>query len=271
MLKLMSWNINSVRLRLPLIESILSQEQPDLVCLQEIKCETELFPKEAFVQMGYPYSAVYGQKSYNGVAIVAKHPFLSVDQRAFMERDEARHICVTLDPCCGFSAPLTIHNLYIPAGGDLPDPALNPKYADKLAFLDALVTWSEAFMPCTSTILVGDFNVAPYPDDVWSHNQLRNVVSHTEPEIKRLLAFLKAGPWCDVVRMLSPEPQKVYTWWSYRARDWERSNRGRRLDHCWVSQDLKSAVRGYTIMKAVRGMERPSDHVPVVVELASLL
>ena len=114
---------------------------------------------------------------------------------------------------------------------------------------------------------VGDLNVAPLEHDVWSHKQMIDVVSHTPIECEKLNAAIKSGKWIDSMRVLRPEPEKLYTWWSYRAADWAASNRGRRLDHIWVSDDLSSGLKNVDIHRDARGWERPSDHVPVMLTI----
>ena len=114
---------------------------------------------------------------------------------------------------------------------------------------------------------MGDLNVAPLVNDVWSHKQLLDVVSHTPIECEKFTAAQTAGGWVDAIRKLTPEPEKIYTWWSYRAQDWEKSNRGRRLDHVFVSEDLAPDVKKSAILREARNWERPSDHVPVTITL----
>ena len=116
-------------------------------------------------------------------------------------------------------------------------------------------------------ILVGDLNVAPHEHDVWSHRQMLKIVSHTPVETEKLLAVQTCGRWYDVARERIPLSEKVYTWWSYRAADWAAADRGRRLDHIWVSEALRGTVRDFRITRDARGWERPSDHVPVMIEL----
>ena len=117
------------------------------------------------------------------------------------------------------------------------------------------------------SILVGDLNIAPYENDVWSHNQLINVVSHTPLETNSLLELKNNSNWIDVGRKFVSKEEKLYTWWSYRNRDWKKSNRGRRLDHIWVTQDLDKKLKSYESLSEIRDWEKPSDHVPIVVEL----
>ena len=263
-LSLATWNINSVRLRIGLVASFLDAEKPDILCLQEIKCPDDRFPYAAFTERGYGHILVNGQKGYHGVAIVSKKPFTATAKRGFCDQNDARHASVTLHDDDG---DIVLHNFYVPAGGDEPDPKLNPKFAHKLAFLGEMKSWLTGIETDRKAILVGDLNVAPHENDVWSHKQLLNVVSHTPVETEGLEAVRVAGGWVDAVRHFVPLEEKLYTWWSYRAADWEASNRGRRLDHVWVTPPLVGHLQGVEIHRAARGFERPSDHVPVLARL----
>jgi exodeoxyribonuclease-3 len=264
MIRIATWNINSVRLRQGLATRFLMQAQPDILCLQEIKCKEELFPFEGFRQLGYSHIEISGQAGYHGVATVSKLPLAVLPKESFCGTSEARHLgCRILLP--GGSA-LALHNLYVPAGGDIPDPAVNPKFRQKLAYLKALASWRVSGGGGYS-ILLGDFNVAPLETDVWSHKQLLNVVSHTPVEVEALTNVQISGEWTDLVRQFIPARQKLYTWWSYRARDWKASGRGRRLDHIWGSASLAAHARAAAVLKEARGWESPSDHVPVMVDL----
>lgn len=267
-LSVTTWNINSVRLRFGLVKDLIEQERPDVLCLQETKTPDDKFPAANFRALGYLHQAFVGNKGYNGVAIVSKLPFAQRDIMPMCGRTDARHISVTLANDARKAAGITIHNFYVPAGGDEPDPVINDKFAHKLAFLEAMDLWARETRPTLrSSILVGDLNIAPYESDVWSHKQLLGVVSHTPIETSALEALRCDHGWVDAVRALMPEPHKVYTWWSYRAQDWEAADRGRRLDHIWLSPDLAGKLHGATILKQARGWERPSDHVPVTVRL----
>jgi exodeoxyribonuclease-3 len=157
-----------------------------------------------------------------------------------------------------------VHNFYVPAGGDIPDPAVNPKFAHKLSFLDEMRDCM-TLRPARSerAILVGDLNVAPLEHDVWSHKQMVRVVSHTPVECDKLTTVRKAGDWIDSMRVLTPEPAKLYTWWSYRSPDWITADKGRRLDHIWTSPALADRVSAIKVARDYRGATRPSDHVPV--------
>jgi exodeoxyribonuclease-3 len=236
-LSVATWNINSVRLRIGLVRRFLAECRPDVLCLQETKCPDANFPFAAFREAGYPHVEIHGQKGYHGVALVSRLPLEAVDKRQFCGKGDARHIAATVR---SEGRPVTIHNLYIPAGGDEPDPEFNPKFAHKLSFLDELRGCMEA-ISLPGSILVGDLNVAPLATDVWSHRQLLKVVSHTPPETERLERARVAGGWVDLMR-----------------------HRGRRLDHIWVTPDLAPAATGMSVPKEARSWERPSDHVPVL-------
>ncbi len=263
-LSLTTWNINSVRLRINLVAKFLKAARPDVLCLQETKCPDDAFPLKRFKRLGYVHTALSGQKGYHGVAVVSRIPFDSFKVESFCGKNDCRHVEVTFGEKAGLKDPVTVHNFYVPAGGDEPDPDVNVKFAHKLSFLDEMRALARLHPNGQQrAILVGDLNVAPLEHDVWSHKQMRNVISHTDVEREKLVAVQKAGNWVDVARSFVPEPEKLYTWWSYRAADWRAADRGRRLDHIWVSPELGDRVAEIKIAKDARGWERPSDHVPV--------
>lgn len=261
-MRLITWNINSLRLRLPLLKQIVEQENPDIVCLQETKVPDPLFPAQALAEMGLPHQIYKGMKGYNGVAILSRHELQSVDGTPdWCTRSDCRHVAASIATPAG---PILLHDFYVPAGGDIPDPEENEKFAHKLAFVDEATSWFTSTPPARS-ILVGDLNIAPLEHDVWSHKQLLKIVSHTPPEIERLKAWMATG-FQDAMRTITPEPEKLYTWWSYRNRDWKKSNRGRRLDHVWMTPDLMPGLRNVRVLQEVRDWGSPSDHVPVVLD-----
>ncbi|MGA3307160.1 MAG: exodeoxyribonuclease III [Xanthobacteraceae bacterium] len=261
-----TWNINSVRLRIDLVAKFIKAVRPDILCLQETRCPDDRFPLKRFKRLGYENVALNGQKGFHGVVVLSRLPFESTAIQTFCGKSDCRHIAIVLGERAGLSDPITLHNFYVPAGGDIPDPAVNAKFAHKLAFLDEMGA-SETLRPVPSerAIIVGDLNVAPLEHDVWSHKQMIRVVSHTPIECEKLTAVRKAGGWIDAMRVLTPEPEKLYTWWSYRAADWRAANRGRRLDHIWISPAV--TILRVSILKDYRGFTRPSDHVPVTATL----
>ncbi|MDC9701507.1 MAG: exodeoxyribonuclease III [Alphaproteobacteria bacterium] len=268
-IKIATWNINSIRKRLALVNRFVREETPDVLCLQEIKCENKEFPEEALRRMGYPYIAVNGQKGYHGVAIVSRLPFTQIGSQRFCNKDDARHLQVVFGCEAGKLSDITLHNVYVPAGGDDPDPVSNPKFAHKLAFLKEMqerIKGATILEDKTLSLLMGDLNVAPLETDVWSHRQLINVVSHTPIECAYLNNIMAEG-WVDVARVHIPPKQKLYTWWSYRAKNWELSDRGRRLDHIWASPHLAGSISAIKLIKHARGWESPSDHIPLIATL----
>lgn len=256
-----TWNVNSIRIRLPQLERLVRAEAPDVICLQEIKCTNAHFPWAAVEDLGYPHMAVHGMKGYNGVAILSKRPLEAVQKPMWCARDDCRHVAAVVDG-------VEIHNLYVPAGGEVPDPEVNPKFAHKLRFLRDLADWFRG----TGTrrapaLLTGDLNVAPLPADVWDHRKLRRVITHTPIEVAHLDDLRASLDWIDVARHFVPPDEHLFTWWSYRG-DWRQANRGRRLDHIWATPALRDRLTGFDIVTDARGWEPPSDHVPVIARLA---
>jgi len=263
-LRIATWNINSLRLRLPLLQELIAALDPDVICLQETKVPDVLFPVEAPAQLGYPHAVFRGMKGYNGVAILSRRPIIGQDTAPdWCAKGDCRHLAVQVEAKGG---PVELHNFYVPAGGDVPDRAQNPKYGHKLDFIAETRGWFAARTGLSRAILVGDLNIAPLEHDVWSHRQLLGVVSHTPPETEGLTAWLQTG-FVDGVRHFVPQDRKLYTWWSYRNRDWRASDRGRRLDHVWVTHDLQGTLQDAVVLKDARDWRQASDHVPVCVEL----
>ena len=259
-MRLATWNINSVRLRIQLVIDFIQNHDVDVLCLQETKTEDVHFPAVALSEAGWPHQAFRGEKSYNGVAIVSRLPLSDASHLNWAGREDCRHIAATI------AGGLRVHNFYVPAGGDIPDRQENPKFGHKLDFI-AEMTSHFAATPPEKAILVGDLNIAPLAEDVWSTKQLQKVVSHTPVEREGLLRLIEEGGWHDAVRAHFGPDEVLYSWWSYRARDWAASDRGRRLDHVWTSRDLAASVEEVTIERAFRGAEKPSDHVPTVITL----
>lgn len=254
-IKIVTWNINSIRLREDHVCYLLRAYQPDIVCLQELKSPTESVPISRIEDLGYIHRIIRGQKSYNGVAIFSKIPFVDKGYKDYCLKEDARHVFARL------KNGVEIQNFYIPAGGDIPNRDENKKFAHKLDFLSEMKTTFEK-QRLSKTILVGDLNIAPMENDVWSHKQLSKVVSHTPIEIKALKEIVEAGNFVDVIRKDIPDGS-LYSWWSYRSPNWIVSNRGRRLDHIWATSDIASKGHSSFILKEARSWQRPSDHVPV--------
>jgi exodeoxyribonuclease-3 len=258
--RITTWNINSLRLRLRTLKRVVAEARPDVLCLQETKVPAEQFPKEAVARLGFPHQLICCAKGHAGVAIAARRPIEPGPSRSWCGRDDGRQVAALLP------GGIELHNFYVPSGGDVPDPAVNERFAHKLRFLDEMAEWFAA-MAAGRRILVGDLNVAPLENDVWSHKQLLDVVSHTPGEVGRLDKVRATLDWVDAVRHFVPPSERLYTWWSYRNQTWPGSDRGRRLDHVWVTPALRPALRSAAVLRAARGWTQPSDHVPVTVEI----
>ena len=254
-MRIATWNINSIRLRLQLVIDFIKEHDIDVLCLQETKTKDEFFPAAALADAGWVHSVFRGEKSYNGVAIISRLPVEYSEHRLWVGKEDCRHICARLNG-------VNIHNFYVPAGGDVADRDANPKLGHKIDFVDEMKEWFSNNSPRAS-VLVGDLNIAPLAEDVWSTRQLRNVVSHTDIEREKLTAVINDGGWVDAVREYYGPEEVLYSWWSYRARDWAASDRGRRLDHVWVSHDLADKILAAEIHREMRGVNKPSDHVPI--------
>ena len=257
-MKIASWNINSVRFRIEIVEQFLREEAPDVLCLQETKVIDGDFPEAAFRALGYDHIIKHGQRMHHGVAIIARVPVVEDDRFDWQANGEARHVGVRLP------GGVRLENVYVPAGGDVPDRNVNPKFGQKLDFLERMIAWSEG-LDCPS-ILTGDFNVAPLESDVWSHKQLLDVVSHTPIEVETLGRLQAANDWVDLGRRFVPAPARYYSWWSYRAKDWAASDRGRRLDHMWATPDVADKAVAHKVCEPCRSWLKPSDHVPLITE-----
>ena len=264
-LSLGTWNINSVRLRIDRVAAFLRREKPDVLCLQEIKCLEDQFPRKAFEAAGYSHIHLSGQKGMHGVAIVSRIEMESLETPGLCRHGHARCAAVKV---AGFE----LQNLYVPAGADIPDPAVNEKFAHKLDFIERMRGFYQTRAQKRSAaplLVVGDINIAPEENDVWSHRQLLGVVSHTPVETDGLKRIFADGKLTDIARVKHKPEEKLYTWWSYRAADWRKSNRGRRLDHIWA--DRRAAplvdVTSYRIHAEERDGDKPSDHVPVTVSV----
>ncbi|HEY0114345.1 MAG TPA: exodeoxyribonuclease III [Allosphingosinicella sp.] len=259
-LKIASWNINSVRARAEIVERFLREEAPDVLCLQETKVCDDDFPEELFRRLGYHHLVKCGQRMHHGVATISKVPIREELRHDWQANGEARHVGVRLE--CG----VRLENVYVPAGGDIPDREQNPKFGQKLDFIERMTRWSEA-CGCP-TILVGDLNIAPLECDVWSHKQLLAVVSHTPVEVAALTKLQESNNWVDLGRHFYPAPQRLHTWWSYRSPDWTKNDRGRRLDHMWATGDVAAQAVSHRVYEPCRAWVRPSDHVPLMTEFA---
>jgi len=264
-LRIASWNVNSVRLRAEQVARLVAEQTPDVLCLQEIKCLEGEFPVQAFVDAGLPHLAIKGQKGSHGVAIASRLPITPAPVLDVCREGHARAVGVIVEG-------VEIQNFYIPAGGDIPDPEINAKFAHKLDFFARLTADMAARDPRAPLIIAGDLNVAPGENDVWNHKYMSRVVSHTPPELEAMAALKASLSFIDLAREAIPEPIKLFSWWSYRAADFRASNRGLRLDHLWVTPGLREAAfaggsAAARVHDTVREWERPSDHAPISIDL----
>ena len=261
-LRVATWNINSVRLRADQVARFVVESGTDVLCLQEIKCLEDQFPVRAFEAMGMPHLRIAGQKGWHGVAIASRLPITDSPKLDVCRQGHARCVSATV-------SGVEIQNFYIPAGGDVPDRALNPKFDHKMDYYERLTAEMARRDRRAPLLLAGDFNIAPGEFDVWNHRYMSKIVSHTPLEVETLNRLQDVGGFADVVRDAHPGPQKLASWWSYRAQDFRKSARGLRLDHLWTSPGLTPAVAAGTarIHDTVREWTQPSDHAPVTVDL----
>jgi exodeoxyribonuclease-3 len=263
-MRIASWNVNSVRTRLDQVQAWLRQELPEVLCLQETKVDDPLFPHQAFAELGYS-AAISGQKAYNGVALLSRQPLedvrigfsalLAGDGEASRLDDQKRVISARLDG-------LRILNLYVPNGSALK----SEKYAYKLQWLECLGRYLAAQeAQGEPLVMLGDFNIGPEDRDLPNPERQTGGIMASAAERQALRAVL-GERLHDVFRVFEPETGH-WSWWDYRSGAWER-DQGWRIDHIYLDAELLELATGCLIHKATRGNPQPSDHAPVVVNLA---
>ncbi|MES2241843.1 MAG: exodeoxyribonuclease III [Pseudomonadota bacterium] len=257
-MKIATWNVNSLAVRLPQVLDWLAANPVDALCLQELKLSDDKFPLEALAAAGYQ-CAVFGQKTYNGVAILSRTPPRDIVKNINGFSDEqSRVIAATLDTPQG---ELRLVNGYF-VNGQAPG---TDKFEYKMRWLDGLRTWLKAELAAhPRLVVVGDFNITMDDRDTYDAEGLRETIHHTTEEREHLKALLGLGLH-DAFRLFE-QPEKSYSWWDYREFAFRR-NRGLRIDYILVSDTLRPAVKSCVIDKLPRKNERPSDHVPVVADL----
>ena len=260
-MKIATWNVNSLTVRLPQVLDWLAANPVDVLCLQELKLSDDKFPLQELQTAGYQ-SAVFGQKTYNGVAILSRTPARNIVKNIVGFTDEqSRVIAATLDMPAG---EVRVVNGYFVNGQSLG----SEKFEYKMKWLEGLRHWlREELAAHPNLVLLGDFNITADDRDTFDPEGLRETIHHTTEERLHFQALVKLG-LTDAFRMFD-QPEKSFSWWDYREMAFRR-NRGLRIDHILVSEPLKPLVRSCVIDKLPRKNERPSDHVPVVVELAPL-
>ena len=253
-MKIATWNVNSINIRLPVLLDWLKKTEIEVVCLQETKCVDESFPYAEINGAGYQ-TAFFGQKSYNGVAILSRYEIEDV-QKGFHDDDDEqpkRLIAATING-------IRIVNTYIPNGTEL----WTEKFTFKLDWLQRLRKFfDENCDKNRDVLLCGDFNVAPEELDVWSVPAWEGKLHFSKPE-RAAMHHVKQWGFVDVFRKLNPELEE-FSWWNYREGAWQR-NRGLRIDHIWTSPSLAEKCTACWIDKAPRALEKPSDHAPVLAE-----
>ncbi len=260
-MRIATWNVNSVRMRERLVADWLARVQPDLLLLQETKCEMAQFPAAAFEAAGYTANVV-GQKSYNGVAVLSRMP-VKVTHRALpgLPEDDAqaRYIEVMVPDAAG---PITVGNLYLPNGNSGGEAG----YAYKLRWMELLADRARALLDADQPMLfAGDYNVCPTDED-FAAGTLSSTDALVRPETRARFRAMRWLGLTDAVRAIQPAGP-VYTFWDYQAGAWPR-DLGLRIDHALLSPDLAERLISAVPDRAERDQIQPSDHVPVIVELA---
>ncbi|MBM5790620.1 MAG: exodeoxyribonuclease III [Cyanobacteria bacterium M_surface_10_m1_298] len=263
-MRIASWNVNSVRTRLEQVQSWLQQEQPDVLCLQETKVSDDLFPHQAFEQIGYQ-CAISGQKAYNGVALISRLPLedVQVGFEALLPNDpEAPELSEQKRVISALVDGIRVLNLYVPNGSSLH----SEKYPYKLSWLACLQRYLAAQEEQGDPLcMVGDFNIGLEARDLPDPERLTGTIMASEPERSALRGAL-GERLSDVFRMFEPASGH-WSWWDYRSGAWDR-DQGWRIDHIYLSEELLHCATGCVIDKQPRGNVQPSDHAPVVVNLA---
>jgi exodeoxyribonuclease-3 len=250
-MKIATWNVNSLKVRLPHLLDWLGTEQPDAVCLQELKCEDHAFPLSEIESAGY-HAVFHGQKTYNGVAILSRQPLTDVQRNMPNFPDEQRRIIA------GTLGDVRVICGYFPNGQAVG----SDKYTYKLAWLAALAQWLAAELAAhPKLVLAGDYNIAPDARD--THPDWKDELLVSPPERAAFQALLDSG-LTDAFRLFE-QPEKIFSWWDYRMMAFRR-NFGLRIDHLLITPTLAASATRCWVDKAPRKLERPSDHAPVIVE-----
>ena len=255
-MRIATWNVNSVRARLERLLPWLTEQRPDVVCLQETKCVDEAFPREEIEDVGYQV-AIHGQRTYNGVAILARRPIEDVRRGFGLEAfdSEARAISATIDD-------LMVTSVYVVNGREVG----HEQYAYKLAWLRALADDLRAHAPMDEKVVVcGDFNVTFDDKDVYDVARWHERILCSTPEREALRSVLDVG-LADSLRRFHPEGG-VYTWWDFRRGGFEKGNKGLRIDHVLMSPPALAACTGVEVDREARAGKKPSDHAPVIATL----
>ncbi|MBX3657775.1 MAG: exodeoxyribonuclease III [Ramlibacter sp.] len=258
-MKIATWNVNSLTARLQHVLDWLAANPVDALCLQELKMTDDKFPFDALQAAGY-HAAAFGQKTYNGVAILSRTPVRDVARNiAGFADEQSRVIAATLDTAAG---PLRLINGYFVNG---QEPG-SEKFAYKMKWLDALHDWLRGELASHPQLaLLGDFNITPEDRDSYDPDGLRETIHHTTEEREQFRRLLALG-LTDSFRLFE-QPEKSFSWWDYRMLGYPK-NRGLRIDHILVSEALKPRLQGCVVDRVPRKWDKPSDHAPVIAEIA---
>ena len=261
-----SWNVNSLRRRMKALGWLVAERDPDILCLQETRVKDPLFPKTEIAALGYQHQAFSGMKAHNGVAILSKFPLLDVETKDWRDQDDCRHILASV-VTGELLGTLEVHSLYVPAGGNLADPMKNEKFRHKLEFLEEQIHWWEARGAGTNRVLAGDLNITAPISDAWPLERVPRAVTHTEIEAIYLEHFRRAGGWADAVSQKHPDYEYEFECCKHTADDWEPVKPSPRIDHIWISENLRSAVQTTEVFEEALSWDTPSDHAPIIVTL----
>lgn len=262
-MRITTWNVNSIKQRLPHLLGFLDEAKPDVVCLQELKCQDESFPRAEVEAAGYAVETL-GQKAYNGVALLVRAPLTLSEIRRGLPGDEEDVQARYIEALIGGEdlAPVRVASIYLPNG----NPVDSPKYPYKLAFLERLRRHARALAEVEiPVVLAGDYNVIPEPEDAADPEAWRSDALFLAPSRAAFRALLAEG-YTDAIRACDPR-DGLYTFWDYQAGCWPR-NQGIRIDHLLLSPQAADRLISASVQKHLRGLDKPSDHVPVTVELA---
>ena len=259
-MRIATWNVNSIRQRIPHLTRWLEETKPDIVCLQELKCQDETFPKMEIEALGYN-CAMLGQKTFNGVAILSRLPLEDVRRGLpYDDSDEqARYIEAVVSTPTGV---VRVASIYLPNG----NPLGTEKFPYKLGFMDRLIRHAKELLTLEEPlVLAGDYNIIPTDLDA-KHPELWVQDALAQPESRARFQSLKNLGFIDAIRTCAPD-QPRYTFWDYQAGAWQKNN-GIRIDHLLLSPEASAKLKKAGIDKDVRSWEKPSDHVPAWVELS---
>lgn len=259
-MRIATWNVNSIKQRLEHLLAFLQTVQPDVICLQELKCQSEAFPMLEIESAGYNVAHL-GQKSFNGVAILSKHPLedIRIGLPGDATDEQARYLEAVVTPVGG--AAVRVASIYLPNG----NPVDTPKFDYKLSWMDRLIEHARSLLSLEEAfVLAGDYNVIPQAQDAANPQEwIGDALFHPESK-KRFRTLLNLG-LIDALRFCTDEAG-LYTFWDYQAGSWQRNN-GIRIDHLLLSAQAADRLQGVSIAKELRSWDKPSDHVPVIAQL----